>query len=187
MPDYSARGAEIQAAIAALADPDPSDLATFQTSVWAAVVEAVTPRAAEISSSAAQSGVLAGTPVTWNLAAGKLVDEGDVTLSSNRITIAADTGMYKVQLEIAASFSANGLITFQMRDASNVAIDGITGQATQVLRLESNNTSDRSDHTTTALIVDTDGAAVVIDVDVIAVTNLSSILAGRRLIITEVG
>lgn len=182
-------GERINTAIAALVAGlgDPPDLAQFRIDLWDAVHAECLPRTAEISKTSTQSGLSAGTAVEWDLIEGQLSDDGIVTLSSNRITIAADSGRFRIWLQLAAQFSSpSGRINFQLRDAGNAVITGITGAQMQTLRLESDSSDDRTDIAHSALDVDTDGAAVVFDVDCIAVTNLSSVFANRRVLISEI-
>lgn len=145
------------------------------------------PRTAEISDLSTQSGLISGTALEWDLIDGSLADDSIVSLSSNRITIAQDNGLFWIQLQIGARFSgSSGRINFQMRDAGNSVITSITGAQMQTLRLESDSSLDRTDISTSSIIVDTTGADVVFDVDCVGVNNLSSVFANRRILIKEV-
>ncbi len=167
--------------------PSEAQLDQFKADYWDLVQQECRPRTAEISDGSTQSGLIVGSRLEWDILAGQLVTDGIVSLSTNRITIAADNGRFRIQLQVAAQFNAtSGRINFQLRDAANAVIVGVSGAQMQTLRLESDSTLDRTDIATSTLDVDTTGGAVVFDVDCVGVDNLNTIFANRRILISEI-
>lgn len=186
MSHADAVGDAIKAAIAAIDDESEDVIRDVWRAVAHELLSASLPRTAEIALSAAQGGLSNGSPIAFNSIAGSLADDSLVSLSSGRVTL-VDGHTYRVHVDFFASFnSPDGFANFQIRTPGNSVLTGDSGVAVRHLDLESDSSLSRRDSEAIEFVKTANGADVEFDVDLVSNTRLNQVLAGARIVITEV-
>ena len=186
MADPAAQAAAIVALIAA--NPDPADITAAQLAVWEAVATIIggAARHAEIGLSTDHTSPLTvNTPIDFDVAAGSLVDDGAVSLSSGAITL-EDGGTYKIETYVSSTGTAGtGARRFRWRTSAGAAFTTISGIEPDEVYV--NNDGSVSLSPATGFIVEVSGADLEIELRILNNTALTAIQAGSRVVITEVG